>query len=244
MTQPTLVILCKRPLPGNGKQRLAAKVGQEIAWQIAEALLACALEDVMAWPGTVVIAPADVKDNEWAENLSKQKHAEQIPATVKVLPQTDGNLGQRLNALDQTLRNNGFNHLIYIGSDAPDISLIDFYAVSRAFLNFDTVIKPTLDGGVSIMASRKPWPDLTHLPWSTSHLGESLSLLCMQNGHYVASLQEGFDVDEYEDLPYLVTKLAHDQRPARRTLLALVRQILQIKTSKQKVMMQSENHYV
>ena len=238
MTQPTLVLVCKRPALGVGKQRLAAKIGQETALKIAEALLACAMEDVLAWSGTVVIAPADAKDCQWATNIFKQTHTD-----VMVLPQVGGNLGQRLNALDCALRSRGFNQLIYIGSDAPDIGITDYIAVSDAFLNVDTMLKPTIDGGVSIMASCKPWPDLTHLPWSTSRLGDGLSLLCQQNGHVIGKLPVGFDVDEFEDLSYLVVKLAQDQRPARRALLALARQIIQQKTSKQKVMMPSEGRY-
>lgn len=243
MTQATLVLVCKRPALGIGKQRLAAKLGQEAALQIAEALLACALEDVLAWPGTVVIAPADAIDREWAANFFKQNHGKQTHADVKVLPQVTGNLGQRLNALDHTLRTSGFNQLIYIGSDAPDINVADYIAVGESLVSFDSVFKPTIDGGVSIMVSCKPWPDLTDLPWSTSQLGDSLSLLCQQNGHAITKLPTGFDVDEYEDLCYLVEKLAHDQRPARRALCKLALQIIQQKTSKQKVMAQAESRY-
>ncbi len=239
MTQAALVLVCKRPAPGVGKQRLAARLGPDIAHQIAEALLACTLEDVIVWPGRVVIAPADAQDCAWATNLFKQTQTE-----VQVLPQTGGNLGQRLNALDHTLHTNGFNQLIYIGSDAPDIGLADLATVNKMLSDFDTVLKPTLDGGVSIMASRKPWPDLAGLPWSTSRLGDRLSMLCQQSGHSVASLPEGFDVDELEDLSYLVMKLAHDQRPARRLLCKLALQVIQQKTSKQKVMMQTESRHV
>lgn len=239
MTQAALVLVCKRPAPGVGKQRLAARLGPEIAYQIAESLLACTLEDVIAWPGRVVIAPADAQDCAWAANLFKQTQTE-----VQVLPQTGGNLGQRLNALDHALRAHGLNQLIYIGSDAPDIDLADFATVSKMLSDFDSVLKPTLDGGVSIMASRKPWPDLTDLPWSTSRLGDRLSMLCQQSGHSVASLSEGFDVDELEDLSYLVMKLAQDQRSARQSLCELALRVVQQKTSKQKVMMQTESHDV
>ena len=239
MTQAALVLLCKRPAPGVGKQRLAVRLGLEIAYQIAEVLLACALEDVIAWPGKVVIAPADAQDCAWAANLFKQTRPE-----VQILSQTGGNLGQRLNALDHALRANGLNQLIYIGSDAPDISPADFAAASRKLSDFDSVLKPTLDGGVSIMASRKPWPDLADLPWSTSRLGDLLSVLCQQSGYSVARLPEGFDVDKLEDLSYLAVKLAHDQRPARRLLCKLVLQVVQQKTSKQKVMMQTEGNDV
>ncbi|MEI2636455.1 MAG: DUF2064 domain-containing protein [Methylotenera sp.] len=239
MTQAALVLVCKRPAPGVGKQRLATRLGPAIAYQIAEALLACALEDVSTWPGRVVIAPADAQDCAWAADLFKLAQTE-----VHVLPQTGGNLGQRLNALDQTLRANGLNQLIYFGSDAPDIGLVDLTTASRMLSDFDNVLKPTMDGGVSIMASRKPWPDLAGLPWSTSRLGDRLSILCQQSGHSVARLPEGFDVDEIEDLSYLVVKLAQDQRPARRSLCKLALQVIQQKTSKQKVMMQTESRYV
>lgn len=227
MTQAALVLVCKRPAPGVGKQRLAARLGPNIAYQIAEALLACVLEDVSTWPGRVVIAPANAQDCTWAANLFKQTQTE-----VQVLPQTGSNLGQRLNALDHALRANGLKQLIYIGSDAPDIGLADFATASRMLSDFDSVLKPTLDGGVSIMASRKPWPDLTDLPWSTSQLGDRLSVLCQKNGHSVARLSEGFDVDELENLTYLVVKLAQDQRPARRSLCKLAQQIIQMKTSR------------
>ncbi len=238
MTQATLVLVCKQPALGIGKQRLAAKLGQEAALQIAEALLACALEDVLAWPNKVIVAPSDWNDCEWATQFFGKARSD-----INVLPQFSGNLGERLNALDHTLRTSGFNQLIYIGSDAPEIEVNDLNEVSEILTNIDTVFKPTMDGGVSIMASRKPWPDFTDLPWSTSQLGKSLSLLCQQSGHTIAKLPVGFDVDEYEDLCYLVETLAHDQRPARRALCKLALQIIQQKTSKQKVMMQCESRY-
>ena len=244
MTQAALVLVCKRPAPGVGKQRLAIRLGPDIAYQIAEALLACALEDVIAWPGKVVIAPANAHDCAWAANLFKQNHNKQTLTEAQVLPQTDGNLGQRLNALDHALRANGLKQLIYIGSDAPDIDLADLTTASRMLSDFDSVLKPTLDGGVSIMASRKPWPDMTDLPWSTSQLGESLSLLCQKHGHSVARLSEGFDVDELEDLSYLAMRLAQDQRPARQALCKLAQQIIQMKTLRQKVMSKTGTRYV
>lgn len=238
MAQTALVLVCKRPALGVGKQRLAEKLGQVIALQIAEALLACAQEDVLAWSGKVVIAMADAKDCDWATGLFGQARTD-----VTVLPQVTGNLGQRLIALDSMLHTSGFNQLIYIGSDAPDLDVADFVAVNEALLNADAVFKPTMDGGVSIMASRKPWPGLTDLPWSTPQLGDSLSLLCQQNGFSVANLPAGFDVDKCEDLAYLIEKLAQDQRPARQALCKLAQQIIQQKTSKQKVTTQTVSPY-
>ncbi|MDP2379146.1 MAG: DUF2064 domain-containing protein [Pseudohongiella sp.] len=221
MTEATLVLVCKRPAPGIGKQRLAAKLGITAAQQIAEALLACALEDALAWPGSIVIAPADATDDAWAATLLPE-----LQSSIKIHPQAAGNLGQRLNSLDCELRASGLNHLVYIGSDAPALSEADFAATREALLNNDTVLKPTTDGGVSIMASRQPWPVLADLPWSTDRLAAALAYSCHQAGHSVATLAHGFDVDEPEDLSRVITALVDDQRPARRALYDLASKII------------------
>lgn len=221
MNKNTLVLVCKRPAPGTGKQRLAARLGQEKAFQIADALLACALEDAAEWPGPVVIAPADAEDLDWARSLSISHSS-----AVRVVPQTAGNLGQRLNALDRTLRSQGMHHLFFIGSDAPGLLATDYAAARDALQHHDVVLIPAADGGVVLMANRKPWPDLSALPWSSNRLGEALTGLCCQAGHSVSAVGHGYDVDEWDDVVKLAASLRQDPRPARRALLQMVSRIL------------------
>ena len=221
MVEATLVLVCKRPAPGIGKQRLAVNLGVEVAHQIATALLACALEDACDWPGAVVIAPANAEDMEWARALSTQ-----IASPVLIVPQVSGNLGQRLNALDQTLRAQGMEQLVFIGSDAPGLDAAD-YAAARATLRYaDVVLIPALDGGVVLMASRCAWPDLSALPWSSCQLGAALMDICRVAGQSVKTQGRGYDVDEVDDIVRLAGLLKQDQRPARRALLALVKSII------------------
>ncbi len=218
--ESTLVLVCKRPALGVGKQRLADKLGGMLALQIAEALLECALEDMRLWPGSVVISPASVTDCDWAYQLFENTHTD-----FKVYPQQSGNLGQRLNLLDNELRADGMKNLIYIGSDSPALSQEDLLAAHDALNHFDTALKPTVDGGVSLMASSRPWPLLADLPWSTNRLGTMLDSACSQAGHSVATLPHGFDVDEPEDLLRVYAALLNDQRPARRTLFELTQKV-------------------
>lgn len=88
----TLVLVCKRPALGFGKQRLVARLGMEVTKRVAEVLLVCALEDAYNWTDPIVIAPASPHDHDWAVALSSLMHS-----SVMVLPQVSGNLGQRLN---------------------------------------------------------------------------------------------------------------------------------------------------
>lgn len=217
-----LVLVCKRPASGIAKQRLAASMGREAAMQIAEALLACALEDVDDWAGPVVIAPAHPSDYAWADALLPRSRP-----NVYIKPQAAGNLGQRLNSLDRELRSTGLEQLVYIGSDAPALSAADYAAVNDVLPHYDSVLMPAEDGGVVLMASRHEWPMLGDLPWSTTRLGTALADCCRAAGQSVAVLKHSFDVDEHDDLVRLATALKTDQRLARRALRALVSDLVQ-----------------
>lgn len=211
-----LVLVCKRPRPGEGKQRLAAKLGITATCLIAQALLDCALEDALSWRGPVVIAPATKNDATWAAGLLA------TASHVTVCPQTQGNLGQRLNVLDETLRQRGMSPLIFIGSDAPLLSSADYAECLASLLDYQTALKPATDGGVVMMASHLPWPPLDKLPWSTDQLGKALLNCCRQFGQTVSTLSTGMDVDQPQDIARLCTQLKNDPRPARQRLLALV----------------------
>ncbi|HEV7929847.1 MAG TPA: DUF2064 domain-containing protein [Nitrosospira sp.] len=213
MTEIALVLVCKRPMLGVAKQRLAACLGRATAKRIADALLACALEDARDWPGPVVIAPAHLSDYAWAASLLPQ-----LQPKIHIVPQADGNLGQRLNAIDHHLRDRGLERLIYIGSDAPVLAAVDYAATREALLNHDSVLKPAADGGVVLMGSRLHWPTLDALPWSTGRLGSALAGCCRKTGQSLAMLPQGFDVDEEQDVIRLIAELKADQRPARRAL--------------------------
>ena len=210
---PTLVLVCKRPALGHGKQRLAAQVGAGSALRIAEHLLDCALEDVDDWPGATVIAPDQPDACGWAQQQAPQSTC---------LAQQNGNLGERLNALDRRLRDSGHHALVFIGSDAPALAPADYQRVRTALASTDTVLIGARDGGVTLMASNCPWPDLAELPWSSARLGEALAALCRRAGHSVEYCGQSFDIDELADLSFARQQLAADTRPARRALLALL----------------------
>ncbi|SFE39479.1 DUF2064 domain-containing protein [Nitrosomonas sp. Nm166] len=221
MSEATLVLVCKRPAAGIGKQRLAANLGIAMTHQVATALLACALEDVCEWPGPVVIAPASAEDVEWARDLSIS-----IPSAVTIVPQATGNLGQRLNALDQALRAQDMEQLVFIGSDAPGLSAADYAAARSALQRADVALIPARDGGVVLMANRRAWPDLSLLPWSSDRLGSALMDICRVAGQSVKTFGQGYDVDEIDDFLKLTTFLQQDSRPARRALRGLVDTII------------------
>jgi len=206
----TLVVFCRRPAPGVGKQRLAAHAGTAFAFELSRHLLAAALEDAAGWPGPVALAPACAADHGWAAQLLERE--------TLVVPQPEGNLGERLAAVDRELRARGHERLLYIGSDAPALDAPWYARARQALEGADVVLGPAADGGVTLMGARVPWPELTDLPWSTPALGDALEARCRKQGLSIVLLPRRCDVDDVASLAQLRTDLAGDARPARRAL--------------------------
>ncbi len=95
----TLVLFCRRPVFGVGKQRLAADLGARTALALSELLLQAALEDVRAWSDPVIIAPAGAEDVDWVNGLPN--------IDCEVISQTNGKLGERISAVDALARARG-----------------------------------------------------------------------------------------------------------------------------------------
>ncbi|PIE20625.1 MAG: hypothetical protein CSA61_01550 [Neptuniibacter caesariensis] len=215
----TLLVFCKRPKIRQGKQRIAATLGAAKALQVAEALLDCALEDAAAWPGPVVIAPASQEDETWARAL--------LPGCdYAVVAQPEGNLGTRINALDKILRSRGHDYIVIIGTDAPVLGYPLYSQARRLLADNEIVLSSADDGGVTLMTSSVPWPDISALPWSTEKLGQALHDACTEAGLTVAYTQPSYDVDLATDLSKLARDLREDPRSARRKLHALLCEML------------------
>lgn len=206
----SLVVFCRRPAPGIGKQRLATVLGRSAAFTICERLLGTTLEDLAAWPGPRVLAPADLHDTAWALALP-------VPG-LAVVPQPAGNLGVRLAGVDRLLRSDGHARLFYIGSDAPVLTRDDYQRARDALAAHDVALAPAIDGGVTCMGSRRPWPRLDDLPWSEATLHAALDERCRTAGLSVHTLPTRYDVDVPDDLRRLCSDLAPDVRPARQAL--------------------------
>jgi len=206
-----LIIFCKRPKVGVGKQRVAAELGGAAALELSSLLLDAALEDASDWPGPVVIAPADPDDSEWAEALL---------ADTTVIPQKGRNLGERLNHVDRELRDAGRENLIFIGTDAPGLCGNTLAESAQMLADHGAVIIPATDGGVTLLGSREPWPRLDELAWETNRLGTELTELCEQNGMTVGVMPTDSDIDHYNDLLAARDRLRQDSRPSRQALVA------------------------
>jgi glycosyltransferase A (GT-A) superfamily protein (DUF2064 family) len=195
--------------PARSKRRLATAIGS-LAEELAERLCQCALEDLQSWPGPVCYAPSAEADRRW---LAARPHA-----AAEIIMQGDGNLGERINHIDRSLRDLGFAQLIFIGIDCP---LLDAHYLAEAahlLRDNDAVLGPADDGGVVLMGASRAWPQLGALDWSSAVLGAQLAALCDSQDWRIARLPQLADTDTVEDLAPLARRLRSDLRPARLAL--------------------------
>jgi len=206
-----LVVFLRRPALNVGKQRIAAELGAQAALGLSHCLLAATLEDAMEWQGQIVLAPAHHADVDWAHDL--------LDGQAKTVAQPAGNLGKRINAVDQTVRKAAPPCVIFIGTDAPSLDNDYLVQARDALARFDVVLGPADDGGVTLMGARQPWPNLNDLPWETPELGNALEAACTDQGLSVNRLDRRYDVDTHSDLARAYADLHRDPRPARQQLV-------------------------
>jgi len=209
LASQSCLVLCLKA-PERSKRRLLSQIGDAAAVAAAH-LLACAFEDLAAWPGPVVLAPAERRDAAWLDATAT--------APYDVIVQRGGSLGDRINGVDRTLRERGQERLIFIGTDCPAIDLAYIGEATAALADHDGVLGPARDGGVVLMGARKPWPTLGDLAWSTPSLHAELRLRLREHHWKVTDLAARADVDDAADLELAAQQLQTDERPARKALL-------------------------
>lgn len=204
-TETCLVLMFKSPQ--RSKQRLAAEIGVR-AQIAARHLFECAAADLAEWGGPVCFAPADAQDME-------------ILASIRcdnVVQQGSGNLGERINHVNDALLQTGHRRQLFIGIDCPTLDRDYLQAADMALTTADAVFGPARDGGVVLMGVAGQWPALSALPWSTAQLGEALINSCEQANLNVQLLETQSDVDSEADIRSLPKQLQGDQRLTRRRL--------------------------
>ena len=209
--RPCLTLLFKHPQ--RSKTRLAATLGDRSS-EVAKLLLECAQQDLLEWPGPICVAPDQPGDQSAVQQLIAER------PDCMAIEQASGNLGVRIQQLDEDLRGRGIATTIFIGNDCPTLTRQHYDDAAAALSRYDVALCPAQDGGLALMANRLPWPQLDRLPWSTAALGKAVEEACTDSGRTVIQLALLNDVDSPEDLLTAERELVDDTRPSRKALHA------------------------
>lgn len=183
-----LIVFVKNPELGKVKTRLAKDIGDEEALAVYKKLLKTTIEAAQACRANVRFYFSNsVDENIWSEEQSKI--------------QSEGDLGAKMKNAFQDGFSEGYDRIVIIGSDLPDMSsaLIDKSFQSLSFM--DTVIGPASDGGYYLLGKKKMITELfENVLWSTNEVLETtLERLTKKKESYFL-LETKNDIDTKEDL--------------------------------------------
>jgi rSAM/selenodomain-associated transferase 1 len=141
------------------------------------------------------------------------------PIGFHLVPQHDGDLGERLTALLDSLLAAGHPGAIAMDSDSPTLPIAYVARAARTLAAgaADVVLGPCDDGGYYLVGIRAPCPALFDgIPWSTEAVLPTTLERARSLGARVAILPAWFDVDTESDLRRLHAEMrSANGAPAR-----------------------------
>lgn len=139
--------------------------------------------------------------------------------------QGEGTFGLRLAAALRYGFGRGYERLVVIGNDCPQLTPALLREAVRGLETSDAVLGPSLDGGAYLIGVRRPFFEAdawAALPWQTATLGAALARYFRRAGARVSTLRPLADVDNAHDLARALRQLppAAFRRRLRRLLAA------------------------
>ncbi len=189
MEKQLLIVFAKNIVLGKVKTRLAKTQGDSFAFNVYRRLVDITeRESLRVKSADVHVYFSDVVINSKWPNQEK-------------FVQQGNDLGDRMkHAFEQGFAK-GYDRIIGVGADLPDLSAEVMEEGLAALENTDTVFGPSEDGGYYLIGMRKMIPQVfENKPWSTDALLEITQAELKELGFSCAILKTLNDVDTIEDL--------------------------------------------
>ncbi len=199
-----LLVVAKRPQPGQTKTRLTPPLSPLEASQLYEHFLRDTLDLMRHVPNTKCIIAYLPEDEEG--------YFRSIAPDFDLLPQKGIDLGERLdNALIQCLTN-GFEKAVIMDSDSPTLPADCLTRAFTALESADVTLGPCDDGGYYLIGLRRPAPRLLReVRMSTPDVLSDTLRLAAEENLRVQLLETWYDVDTAGELERLRAELANLQ---------------------------------
>ncbi len=188
MNKNLVIVFVKNNDLGKVKTRLAKTIGNEAALEVYNALVEITENATKNLDATLRIYFSNaIESSYW-----KQHHK---------AVQKGNDLGERMKNAFRDGFNDGFERIVLIGSDLPDMSSEIITSGLNTLKHSETVFGPAEDGGYYLLGMSKPNSKIfENKPWSKSNLLKlTLSELDENNISY-SLLNTLNDIDTFEDL--------------------------------------------
>jgi rSAM/selenodomain-associated transferase 1 len=188
----TLGIFAKEPEAGQVKSRLARETSPAWAARVADAFLRDTVERLAGIVAERILV--------FSPPAAARFFADLVRDRFRLLPQLEGDLGQRLHGFIHSQLEGGSSRVVVVGTDSPTLPLEYIEQAFRELERADVVFGPATDGGYYLLgcAGRVP-PIFADMPWSSERvLSESIARLAGPSWR-LAVLPPWYDVDTLAD---------------------------------------------
>lgn len=199
-----LIVFAKYWEPGNVKTRLAADIGKVNAAKLYQCFVQTILKRMegVAQNSILCFSPPE----------KEAAFQAAIPESWKLLPQSSGNLGERMQACFDSAFENGHERVVLIGSDSPQLTPQEMQKAFYALEKNEVVLGPSPDGGYYLIGAEKRTPHVfSDVEWSSERVLEQTLERLQASGH---SENNGYkllpvrdDIDTLMDLKQLQADL-------------------------------------
>lgn len=197
MNTRLLIQFAKAPVPGQVKTRLQPPLSADQAACLHAALVTHCFVKLQPQPG---------QDWDYRLQVSEPEHGywrEPLFAGTTCTGQGQGDLGQRMARAFQQAFAAGYQKVLLVGSDCPDLGPEYLHSALAGLDRYPLVYGPALDGGYVLVGMTAFAPVFAPVDWgSAAVLAQSLAL-AQQLGLPVGLLAPLADLDRPEDLPLL-----------------------------------------
>jgi uncharacterized protein len=192
-----LAIFARAPRPGRVKTRLIPDYGAEGAAAIYEGSLRDVLELARAaGPEVLLLYDDDIDARDYFRTTAPDLPCE---------PQSEGDLGQRMDYAFEMFFSGGADRVVVIGTDSPTLPSSYIREAFAALGRADVVLGPAEDGGYYLIGiDRRAWPRagelLEGVAWSTGSVLRQTLDRATEHALAVHLLLPWYDIDRAEDV--------------------------------------------
>ncbi len=200
-----ILVMAKAPIPGTVKTRLGLPPHE------AAGLQAALIRDTTERAAS--LAPTTVAGANQLDLIHPI-----LPDEVGLIPQSSGDLGDRMLDASGTLLDTSPNPVLLLGTDAPTLPATAIQEAADALNTHDISIIPSIDGGYVLLGLRRPAAAVFRgVNWSTGAVHRQTLARAQGEGLSMYEGEPWYDVDEPGDLARLREELGARPHLAPRT---------------------------
>lgn len=235
----SVILLTRVPVPGLVKTRLLKQGGgvlspsqatalqKAMALDEAERLASVADRLVVRYSNEAQVATTK---GIVGANRIQERFLARLPIGAVVAPQYGVGLGERMQRAIEDELASGVDGCVLLGSDLPlaDASLVGSALDLLAQTGVDVVLCPSEDGGYWLVGARRPIPEVfSGKSYGTASVMEEALRSCERAGYSVAVGPQTRDVDDADDLAWLISLVrAGDSRIGARTAALVKKELM------------------